>query len=169
MGLSLRPISDEIEEEFALLAREVRHLCMVLNGLDAKDGLEPHSQGEWEATTLCASAIEKIYAGCERVMARLAAEWDGMKIDKRDGWHRALLDRMRQPFAGRQAVLSEDTYALLDRMRAFRHRERNAYGFNLDTTIVIERAREVIRAFDALVSDVRRLLGTLPGDPHQPR
>jgi len=165
----VHPISGEIDEEFDLIGREADHLSAVLQRLDGGAPLEPESQEEWEATTLCASAAEKIYTGCERVMAKLATEVDGEKVDKGDAWHRALLDRMRQPFHGRDAVVTDETHALLDKMRAFRHRERNTYGFNLDTVIVLERAREVIQAYDGLAADVRRLLDAYPGDPQQPQ
>jgi hypothetical protein len=66
----------------------------------------------------------------------------------------------------RHAIFTGDTHDKLDRMRAFRHRERNSCGFGLDGQIVLERAREVIQAYDALAADVRRFLaaqtGTMP-------
>jgi hypothetical protein len=91
-------------------------------------------------------------------MARLAANIDSDPIPKGEAWHRTLLSRMSQSFRGRNAIVSQETLALLDRMRAFRHRERNTYGFHLDTAIVLERGREVIRAYNGLADDVRRFL-----------
>jgi len=38
---------------------------------------------------------------------------------------------------------------------AFRHRERNTYGTNLDFDIVIERSREAINAFEMFHQEVR--------------
>lgn len=154
----MHPISDEIEDEFSLIAQEVAHLTLVLQRIDTGEPIGPGSHAQWEVTTLCATSIEKIYTGCERIMARIAAGLDGAEIGKGDGWHRALLDRMSQPFRARDAVLTRETLGLLDRMRAFRHRERNSYGFNLDTDIVLERACEAIQAFDKFAVDVRRLL-----------
>jgi hypothetical protein len=151
-----------------LIAREIEHLSTLLNSLGSDNALKPGSQREWEATTLCASATAKIYTGCERVMTRIATEVDGVKIPKSENWHRALLDRMRQDFPGRVAVITEVTYRQLDKMRAFRHRQRNIYGFDLDTAVVIERAREVITAYDSLVADIRNLLDTLQREASSP-
>ena len=55
---------------------------------------------------------------------------------------------MANPFPDvRAAVISEQTYTALDRLRSFRHRERNTYGLVLDTDIVVERANQTIEAF----------------------
>jgi hypothetical protein len=154
----MHPISAEIEDELQLVSREVNHLSRRLQRLDSGETLASGSQAEWEASTLCASATEKIYTGCERVMARIANQVDGVKVVHGENWHRVLLDRMRHPFGGRGPIVTPETYDLLNRMRSFRHRERNTYGFDLDPEIVFERAREVVQAYDALAADVRRFL-----------
>lgn len=48
---------------------------------------------------------------------------------------------------------------MLDRLRAFRHRERNTYGINLDFGIVVERAREAVEGFGIFRDEVRKFLG----------
>lgn len=154
----MHPISDEIEAELAQVAREIEHLALALKRIDRGHPLLAGSQESWETSLLCASAAEKIYTGCERVMAKFATEVDGERVDKQDGWHKALIDRMSLPFHGRDAILTPSTYALLQRLRSFRQRERNSYGFDLDTAIVLERAREAIRAFEGLAADIRRFL-----------
>jgi hypothetical protein len=63
---------------------------------------------------------------------------------------------MAHPFPDvRKAVISDDCYRRLDRLRAFRHRERNAYGTHLDFDIVVERSLEAVTAFDIFRRDVR--------------
>ena len=111
-----------------------------------------------------ASAAEKIYTGCERIMGRLAAEIDQSRVVHADGWHAALLRRMAHPFPGvRNAIISESCYALLDKLRAFRHRERNTYGVNLDFEIVVERAREAVLGFNLFRDEVRAFLRSAHG------
>jgi len=144
-----------------LVGREVDHLSGVLRRLEASAELQSGSQEAWEATTLCASAAEKIYTGCERVMAMLAARADGAKIDKNETWHKSLLDRMRLPFRERRAIVSEETYALLDRIRSFRHRERNTYGFDLDTEIVLIRANEAVQAYNRFAAEILHFFDAL--------
>lgn len=149
----------DIENEFADVAREVDQLGLTLAA--ARDRRpDAGSHAEWELTHICASAVEKIYTGCERIMARIAVEIDGSPVGHAEGWHAALLRRMANPFPGvRGAVLSQDGLRLMDRLRAFRHRERNTYGINLDADIVLERAAEALTAFQVFRAQVRAFFG----------
>jgi hypothetical protein len=102
-------------------------------------------------------------------MQRIAAIVDGNKVQHDDGWHVALLRRLSRPYGDvRPAVLSDDTFALLNGLRAFRHRERNTYGSWLDLDKTIENARTVPllrRAFrrdlDALSAFLSRDVGPM--------
>jgi hypothetical protein len=145
----------DIENEFGELEEEVVRLARFLQRIGQADP-SPDMQSSWEAVHVCASATEKIYTGCERIMARLASEVDRAPLAHADGWHTALLRRMAHPFPDvRKAVISDDCYRRLDRLRAFRHRERNAYGTHLDFDIVVERSLEAVTAFDIFRRDVR--------------
>ena len=62
-------------------------------------------------------------------------------------------------------LIAAGATVLLDRTRVFRHRERNSYGFDLDAGIVLERAREIIPADNALKADMRRFLSAQPNKP----
>jgi hypothetical protein len=151
----MHPTFVDIENEFADIGREVEHLARLLARFDAEP-VDPHSQAAWEATHICASATEKIYSGFERVMARVASEVDRAPVSHADGWHSALVRRMANPFPDiRSAVISPGCVELLDRLRSFRHRERNSYGFNLDFAIVMLRGQEAVAAFAIFRQDVR--------------
>jgi hypothetical protein len=93
----MHPIFVDIENEFSEIASEAEGLSNRLIRLDAEGPLLDF-QERWEATHVCASATEKIYTGCERVMARLASEIDGSPVSHSDGWHMALLRRMARPY-----------------------------------------------------------------------
>ncbi len=54
-------------------------------------------------------------------------------------------------------MISEACLTALNRLRAFRHRERNSYGLRLDPDIVPERAQEV----EATLSQFRGAVLTL--------
>lgn len=118
----------------------------------------------WLTIQGLASGIEKIYTGCERVMAMIATDVDGAKIDHSEGWHISLLKRMAHPFPNvREAVISPECYKMLDRLRAFRHRERNTYGLTLDREIVLERAVQTKSAFEKFRSEVGALATKMSG------
>jgi hypothetical protein len=148
----------DVENEFTEIATEAEGLSNRLARLDA-DGPLLDFQDRCEATHVCASATEKIYTGCERVMARLASDIDGAPLTRSDGWHMALLRRMACPYPGlRPAVISADCFALLDKLRSFRHRERNSYGVRLDFDIVVGRGREAIAGLAMFRSEVLAFL-----------
>ncbi|WP_431281584.1 hypothetical protein ACQW02_19540 [Humitalea sp. 24SJ18S-53] len=154
----MHPSYVDVENEFFEIGIEAQYLSVRLAHLDA---LNPPAdpQEKWEATLICASAAEKIYTGCERVMARLAADLDGVAVTHAEGWHIALLRRMAHPYpAVRGAVISGECHAVLDKVRSFRHRERNTYGINLDFALVVERAFEAVTAFKMLHDEVIALL-----------
>jgi hypothetical protein len=150
----MHPSFDDIERELRQIAREVEHLEQVLARPSAAAPASG-SQAEWEATHICASAAEKIYTGCERVMARIASIFDTAPLKHGDGWHATLLRRMAQKFPdSRGPVISSAGFAALDALRAFRHRERNTYGFDLDDGLVVARSGQAAAAFTRFRADV---------------
>lgn len=104
----MHPSYVDIENEFAEIGVEVEHLLARLSRLDPH---EPPAdlQERWEATVICASAAEKVYTGCKRIMARPAAEVDGLPVSHSDGWHMALLRRMARPYPGAQSSRANAT------------------------------------------------------------
>jgi hypothetical protein len=147
----MRVNSVDIQNELIDIESEVDELANALQLI----GTLQDSKWEWLATQGLASGIEKIYTGCERVMAMIASSVDGAPVDHIEGWHVAMLKRMSNPYPDvRPAVISAECHTRLDRLRAFRHRERNSYGLALDMGIVIERAREASSTFQVFKRDV---------------
>ena len=97
----MHPSYVDLENEFSDIEIEVNHLADRLARLDP-DRPPGDMQDRWEATVICASASEKIYTGCERVMARIAGDVDGVPVSHSDGWHVALLRRLARAFFGRE-------------------------------------------------------------------
>lgn len=143
----------DIENELTDIEREVGMLTDAVSLYVSRPKDDP--AWVWVVVQGLASGVEKIYSGCERVMAIIAADIDGAPLLHHDGWHAALLKRVAKPFAGtRDAVISEQTYQTLDLLRSFRHRQRNSYGMMLDADIVVERAEQASSAFVLFRRDV---------------
>jgi hypothetical protein len=127
----------------------------------------PHSlEGAmgWLTVQGLASAIEKIYGGCERAMVIVTKSVDGQAIEAGDGWHRSLILRMANPFgASRPAAFSAETVTELDKLRSFRHRERNSYGSALKGERVIEIASGAVLVPEVMASELKRLAIFLKG------
>jgi hypothetical protein len=144
----------DIDNELGDIAKESK---MLADSVEIYRGSALGAEPAWIWLTVQgpASGVEKVYTGCERVMSKIAAEIDGAKVDPNEGWHVSLLKRMVHPFPGvREAVISEECFKELDRLRAFRHRERNSYGLVLDPEIVLERAVQASEAFEKFRSEV---------------
>jgi hypothetical protein len=138
----------DIENELADIGNEVE---MLSDGIAIFRRDDAHAEPAWSWLALqgLASGVEKVYTGCERVMAMIASDIDGAKVDRGEGWHISLLKRMAHPFPGvRDAVITEECYRALDQLRAFRHRERNTYGLILDAGIVLDRASRAVKKAD---------------------
>jgi hypothetical protein len=146
----------QIDAEFHDIGIEAQQLSEYLKEIGSP--LPDSDTAEhWRHTHVCGSAVEKIYTGMERIMSNLAKNLDGDPVGKgSESWHQALLVRMSSPFPGvRDRIVSVRTLALLNNLRAFRHRERNSYATTLDLEIVIERARDAIAAVEQLKSEIK--------------
>lgn len=162
----MQAVYSDIRNEMTDLAEEVGLLGASLARHPDLTGLDEIEV--WERTHLLASATEKVYTGCERVMSRIAIDIDDEPISRAEGWHVGLLKRMSHPIADRRGpVIGPDVFSKLDRLRSFRHRERNSYGIRLDPGIVLERAREAVVAFEGFRSDVEQFLDLVSARPDE--
>ncbi|WP_250957039.1 hypothetical protein [Rhizobium sp. CG5] len=162
----MQAIFIDLANELQELADEVEMLRLSAAEHEAtKSTLTP--QMAWLHIAGLASGIEKVYTGCERIMATIAVQLDKSPISRDQGWHATLLRRMHNAFPGvREALLADDTYDALNDLRAFRHRERNSYGLALDSEIVGQRASEAITAFQLFRRDFANLSRTVVGDTY---
>lgn len=100
--------------------------------------------------------MHDFYTGCEKVFKEIAKTIDRALPSGAD-WHRSLIDQMNVAIPStRPAILSDETYELLDEYLGFRHIVRSVYAFNLDQNRVLELASGVRKAFEAMTSDVDR-------------
>ena len=168
-------ISVDLKNELTAIDREVRLLGASIklvttelqlgvdsDGADRSNEITSEQARSWLETQGLASGIEKIYTGCEKVMARVASIIDGTPITLDEGWHIALLRRMANPYPEvRGPIISQDCYNALNRFRAFRHRERSSYGVELDAGIVLDRGEEVIKTFSLFSFEIETFLKKL--------
>lgn len=156
----MQGISVDVGNELQDVAAEVELLAGALE-LVRQSAADRDRVRLWLDIQGLASGVEKIYTGRERVMAMIAQRVDGAKIDRDVGWHIALLKRMAHPYPDvRGPVIGQETYRALDWLRAFRHRERNTYGAQLDEALVEERAEETADAYARFKADVAGFLAT---------
>lgn len=75
--------------------------------------------------------LHGFYNGCENIFRSIARFFENDLGP--DTWHSDLLKRMKLVIPGfRPAVIDEELFTLLDDFRAFRHKFRHSYTFELD-------------------------------------
>ncbi|CAD7766640.1 MAG: hypothetical protein DNFNHJIP_00038 [Candidatus Argoarchaeum ethanivorans] len=75
--------------------------------------------------------LHNFYNGCENIFRSIARFFENDLGP--ESWHRDLLKRMKIAVQGyRPFVINEELYFLLDDFRAFRHKFRHSYSFELD-------------------------------------
>ena len=96
---------------------------------------------------------------------------DGGVFAAAESWHGQLLAQAAasNDENGRSTVIAEQTYRLLDELRAFRHVDRNVYRHLLRDREVDENFKKLCEAFPLFESDVNSFMQDYgQGDPGQP-
>lgn len=154
---SERALKFHIEREWKQLVQESDYLASAIDLSKTNDlsAIHPHL----DAIVLMgmSSAVEKCYSGMERIVKNLAENLDDY-VPKGDSWHKSLIEQMASKVGDREPVLAENTARLLQALRAFRHRERNSYSFDLDKTRVMQLGEDVFLAMASLQKDLRTYL-----------
>lgn len=118
-----------------LLAEELRVEIQKLDEtlVECNAALERFKDRDPDRLELLGSAalIHGFYNGVERALTRIAPELNG-GLPSGGDWHRRLLEQMTVEVPSiRPAVLSSESASQLDEYRAFRHRFRNLYFFDI--------------------------------------
>jgi len=117
------------------------------------------------ANSLRATGIEGVYTGIEGLLKELLTIVDGGVFAAEENWHARLLAQAADPnLKKRAAIISGDTYELLDRIRAFRHVERNVYRHMLRDTEVKENLERLQKLFPLFEADIEKFFKTYDHD-----
>jgi len=105
--------------------------------------------------------IHNFYGAVEDLLKVIANYCENNVTDSAQ-WHSLLLKRMMQPVEGvRPALLSIESYDLLNGLRAFRHFFRHAYGVHLDFSQLQSNLNRVVGVKLLLDEDFDRFLAVL--------
>ncbi|NJK30146.1 MAG: hypothetical protein HC940_08320 [Acaryochloris sp. SU_5_25] len=105
--------------------------------------------------------IHNLYGSIEDLLKQIAIRFEN-RISETSGWHRSLLLRLSQDIPGvRPALLSEDTFDLLNRLRGFRHFFRHAYDSEIEPSQLQANLQIALAVVPKLREDVENFLGQL--------
>ncbi len=107
-------------------------------------------------------ALHNLYCAYEELFEIVAGHFENRIESGR--YHANLLKRMKLSIEGvRPALISGETYGLLDELRRFRHFFRHAYGMDLDPEKVGTVARKAVELEERFERDLRSFLRALGG------
>jgi hypothetical protein len=104
--------------------------------------------------------LHNFYNGCENIFRSIARFFENDLGPST--WHKDLLKRMKMEISGyRPRVIDDELYRLLDDFRAFRHKFRHTYGFELDWEKEQIVARKLLPTKELLEIQIRAFLDQL--------
>jgi len=104
--------------------------------------------------------LHNFYNGCENIFRSIARFFENDLGPST--WHKDLLKRMKMEISGyRPKVIDHELYRLLDDFRAFRHKFRYTYSFELDWEKEQIVARKLLRTKELLEIQIKAFLDQL--------
>lgn len=104
--------------------------------------------------------LHGFYNGCENIFRSIAQFFENDLGPT--SWHKDLLKRMRMEIPGyRPKVIDDELYIILDDFRAFRHKFRHTYAFELDWEREQIVARKLLPASKMLKKQITSFLNHL--------
>ena len=104
--------------------------------------------------------LHNFYNGCENIFRSIARFFENDLGPS--SWHKDLLKRMKMEISGyRPRVIDNELYRLLDDFRAFRHKFRHTYGFELDWEKEQIVARKLLRTKKLLEIQIKAFIDQL--------
>ncbi|SFM80854.1 hypothetical protein [Thermodesulforhabdus norvegica] len=148
------------EERLSLLRASVEAQRKEIERIFAK--IEERRRGESAAELeSLAYQLHNLYCAFEDLF-RIVADFFENRIEDRARYHSELLWRMKLSIEGvRPALLSEESYRLLDSLRAFRHFFRHAYSYELDPKKVALVVEDALKLKELYRREIERFLEQL--------
>jgi len=105
--------------------------------------------------------LHNLYSAFEDLFKIIAYTFEN-QIENKSRYHIELLKRMSIPIEGlRPALISVETYQLLDSLRAFRHFFRHGYAQNLDERKLLIVLDDALKLKNLYERQVKEFLGKL--------
>ncbi|MEW6007727.1 MAG: hypothetical protein AB1595_06215 [bacterium] len=145
-------------EVIQTLKGEVYFLLNRINELEKKmEDFEKIKEKE-TSTISIAYTISGIYSCFEDIFEKIARCFEN-RIENPASWHKEMLERMQIEVPDiRPSVLTQRSFLILNRMRAFRHLFRSSYMFELDEKRLGLLVKEWKETRDLMKNDILEFL-----------
>ena len=139
----------DIPAQMALIKEVYEKLVIRANRLQPNDEIILES---------IAYQIHNLYRATEELMKIVATYFEN-NINESNQWHSLLLQRMKMDIPEiRPALLSVESYSILNSLRGFRHFFRHAYGATLEYEPLKTNLDKSLKLFPQLELDVNQFL-----------
>ncbi|BBO81329.1 antitoxin [Desulfosarcina ovata] len=126
MAYNIQLLKADIADELVKIEMVVKEF----NDVKKKIELPPEKVPNYDRGAV-GYLLHNFYNGCENIFRSIARFFENDL--GQSTWHKDLLKRMKMEISGyRPRVIDDELYARLDDFRAFRHKFRHAYAFELD-------------------------------------
>ena len=126
MAYNIELLKADIADELAKIELVVKEFRRVEDKLD----LPPDRVSNYDRGAV-GYLLHNFYNGCENIFRSIARFFENDLGPST--WHKDRLKRMKMEIPGyRPMVIDNELYRLLDDFRAFRHKFRHTYGFELN-------------------------------------
>lgn len=145
----MEPLIVDVENELNFISREVDILKRKRHRIEVEKDLE-NIDSHLKAIAL---TMHSIYSGYEKIIEMLVKGLDG-DVPTAIEYHSALLKRATYEVPDvRPPIISEETFLLLNALRAYRHKLRRIYTYLISPKKVLNLTEDAIRTFDLFERD----------------
>lgn len=139
----------DVENELAFISREMD----IVKRKKERSETEKDPENIDSHIKAIALTLHSIYTVYEKILEMLIKGIDGDTPTATD-YHTALLKRATYEIPNvRPKIISEETFQLLNALRAYRHRLRRIYTYLISPSKIIHLTNVAIRSFDLFKSD----------------
>jgi len=155
MAYNIELLKGDIADELAKIELVVNEFRRVEDNLE----LPPDRVPNYDRGAI-GYLLHNFYNGCENIFRSIARFFENDLGPST--WHKDLLKRMKMEISGyRPRVIDNELYRLLDDFRAFRHKFRHTYGFELDWEKEQIVARKLLKTKVLLETQIKAFLDQL--------
>ncbi|MDA8053610.1 MAG: hypothetical protein M0012_05575 [Deltaproteobacteria bacterium] len=147
-------------EEYVVLKAEIKAQLIEIENIYAKIVKRKSGRGLASLESL-SYQLHNLYCAYEDLFKIIAKTFEN-HIDDKNHYHIELLKRMTITVEGmRPAILSRESYLLLDNLRSFRHFFRHAYAYELDRRKVKLVTEDAMRIKPLFAKDIEKFVNVL--------
>lgn len=141
---------------FAEFDRQVEQIKHIYTTLETKSAQWKDEQPGSEHIESTGYWLHNLYCAYEDLFKIVASFWEN-SVTSDGTYHKQLLKRMILQINGlRPALISQESFKLLDELRGFRHVFRHAYSYGLDAERVAFLLKRVLQQQSGILTDIDR-------------